>query len=103
MPSMLLSNGSTAPLEKRVPPSRPSAILRRTPWKTPVAVGGQGIYITLEDGRELIDVIGGVAVACIGNGHRVVQKAIKDQVDKLCCESPSRLNSRCWFINWQPP
>jgi len=103
MPSKLLSNGSTAPPEKRVPPSRPSAILRRTPWKTPVAVGGQGIYITLEDGRELIDVIGGVAVACIGNGHRVVQKAIKDQVDKLCCESPSRLDSRCWFINWQSP
>jgi len=82
------SNGSAAPPEKRVPPpsGTPTAILHRTPWQPPVAVSGQGIYVTLEDGRELIDAVGGAAVACIGNGHPVVQDAIKEQVNKLACE-----------------
>lgn len=65
---------------------RPTSILHRTPWQPPVAVGGRGIYITLEDGREVIDAVGGAAVACIGNGHPVVREAIKEQVDKLACE-----------------
>ncbi|KAI0287811.1 pyridoxal phosphate-dependent transferase [Russula brevipes] len=42
-----------------------------------------GIYVTLKDGREIIDAVGGAAVACIGNGHPVVRRAIKEQVDKL--------------------
>ncbi|KAJ7600918.1 PLP-dependent transferase [Mycena floridula] len=53
-----------------------SSILHRTPWRPPVAVSGDGVYITLQDGRTL-------PVACIGNGHPAVVKAIKDQVDKL--------------------
>ena len=65
---------------------RSTSILHRTPWQPPVAVSGQGIYITLEDGREVIDAVGGAAVACIGNGHPVVREAIKEQVDKLACE-----------------
>ena len=66
--------------------SRPSAVLLLTPGKPPVAVSGKGIYITLEDGREVIDAAGGAAVACIGNGHPVVREAVKEQVDKLACE-----------------
>ncbi|KAI9510528.1 hypothetical protein F5148DRAFT_1274737 [Russula earlei] len=81
--STLCSNGSAASSEKRAPPPRPTAILHRTPWKLPVAVSGQGIYVTLDDGRKLIDAVGGAAVACIGNGHPVVLEAIKEQVDKL--------------------
>jgi adenosylmethionine-8-amino-7-oxononanoate aminotransferase len=72
--------------EKKVPPpQQATAILHRTPWQPPVAVSGQGIYITLEDGREVIDAVGGAAVACIGNGHPVVREAVKEQVDKLAC------------------
>ncbi|KAF8262629.1 hypothetical protein EI94DRAFT_1773142 [Lactarius quietus] len=67
--------------EKKAP--RPTNILHRTPWQPPVAVSGQGIYITLEDGREVIDAAGGAAVTCLGNGHPVVQEALKEQVDKL--------------------
>lgn len=59
-----------------------SALLLPAPHQ-PVAVSGKGIYITLEDGRELIDAVGGIAVACIGNGHPAVVKAVKEQVDKL--------------------
>ncbi len=82
---------ASTPTEKGVSPPypRPTSILHRTPWQPPVAVSGQGIYVTLEDGREVIDAVGGAAVACIGNGHPVVREAIKEQVDKLACEWPS--------------
>lgn len=39
--------------------------------------------MTLEDGRVLLDAVGGAAVACIGNGHPDVVQAMKDQVDKV--------------------
>ncbi|KAH8077869.1 pyridoxal phosphate-dependent transferase [Cristinia sonorae] len=64
-------------------PVKPSAILHRTPWQPPIAVSGEGIYLDLEDGRRIIDAVGGAAVTCIGNGHPEVKKAIKEQVDKL--------------------
>ncbi|KAJ8694961.1 Ubiquitin fusion degradation protein 4 [Pleurotus ostreatus] len=62
---------------------RPTMILHRTPWRPPVAVSGQGIYLQLESGQTVIDAVGGAAVACIGNGHPVVKQAIKDQVDRV--------------------
>jgi len=91
---MLYLNAPAVAPEKGVLPPKATAILHRTPWQLPVAVSGQGIYVTLEDGREVIDAVGGAAVACIGNGHPVVQEAIKKQVDKLACEWPS-LFRRC--------
>lgn len=82
-PTSYTNGSAVAPVfEKKVPP-RPATILHRTPWQPPVAVSGQGIYITLEDGRQVIDAAGGAAVTCLGNGHPVVQKALKEQVDKL--------------------
>ncbi|KAF9269422.1 PLP-dependent transferase [Marasmius fiardii PR-910] len=62
---------------------KPTAMIHRTPWRPPVAKSAQGIYIELEDGRQVIDAVGGAAVACIGMNHPAVQQAIKDQVDKL--------------------
>jgi 4-aminobutyrate aminotransferase-like enzyme len=66
-----------------------SSLLVRTPWRPPVGVSAEGIYITLDDGRRLIDAVGGAAVACIGGNHPVVMQAIKDQVDKVSCVLPS--------------
>jgi adenosylmethionine-8-amino-7-oxononanoate aminotransferase len=63
----------------------PTAILHRTPLPPPVAARAEGIYIDLEDGRRVIDAVGGAAVACIGNNHPKVLQAIKDQVDKMSC------------------
>lgn len=84
-------NGTTASsgkdLKAALISSRPSAILHRTPWRPPVAVSAEGIYVTLEDGQTVIDAVGGAAVACIGNGHPKVVQAIKDQADKVSCES----------------
>lgn len=66
---------------------RPTSILHRTPWRPPVARAAHGLYVDLGDGRRIMDGVGGAAVACIGNGHPEVIKAIKDQVDKLSCTS----------------
>lgn len=65
--------------------NQPTSILFRTPWKPPVTVSAEGIYYNLEDGRRLIDGVGGAAVACIGNGHPKVIQAMKDQLDKVAC------------------
>lgn len=48
---------------------RPTSILHRTPWCPPVAVAAEGIYYDLEDGRRVIDAVGGAAVTCIGLGY----------------------------------
>lgn len=47
------------------------------------AVGGQGIHLFDEQGRRYIDSAGGVAVSCLGHGHRRVIDAIKDQAEQL--------------------
>ncbi|KAH9951154.1 PLP-dependent transferase [Amylocystis lapponica] len=62
---------------------KPTAILHRTLWRPPVAASAEGSYITLEDGRTVLDAVGGAAVACIGNSHPSVVKALKEQVDKV--------------------
>ncbi|KAF5335986.1 hypothetical protein D9611_006308 [Ephemerocybe angulata] len=61
----------------------PTYILHRTPWQPPVAVSGEGSYIVLEDGTRLLDAVGGAAVACIGNSHPKVIRAIKNQLDAI--------------------
>ena len=65
---------------------KPTSILHRVPGKPPVATSAQGIYVKLEDGRTIIDAVGGASVACIGNGHPEVLTAIKEQVDKVSCK-----------------
>jgi len=62
---------------------QPTHILHRTPWQPPIAVAAEGIYIDLEDGKRVIDGVGGAAVVCLGNSHPTVMQAIKDQVDKV--------------------
>ncbi|KAG6833246.1 hypothetical protein H0H87_009867 [Tephrocybe sp. NHM501043] len=65
------------------PPARPTAILHRTPWTPPVAKSADGVYINLEGGRRLLDAVGGAAVACLGQSHPKVIKAMKEQIDKV--------------------
>ncbi|TFY50554.1 hypothetical protein EVG20_g11452 [Dentipellis fragilis] len=80
-PALTVENGAASTAKKIA--DRPTALLHRTPWRPPVASSADGIYITLEDGRTVIDAVGGAAVSCIGNGHPVVKQALKDQVDKV--------------------
>jgi adenosylmethionine-8-amino-7-oxononanoate aminotransferase len=85
MSSTADSNGSA--VAPGLSDKKESAILLLTQGQPPVAVSGQGIYITLEDGQEVIDAVGGaMAVTCIGNGHPVVREAVKEQIGKLACE-----------------
>jgi len=56
---------------------------RHTKARYPVAVAGEGPYITDSTGKRYIDASGGAAVSCLGHGHPAVIQAIKDQVDKI--------------------
>jgi 4-aminobutyrate aminotransferase-like enzyme len=69
----------------RKQPLKATSLLHRTPWRPPVGVSAKGIYIDLDDGRRLIDAVGGAAVACIGSSHPAVMQSIKDQIDKVSC------------------
>ena len=54
--------------------------LQRTP---PVAVSGQGVYLTDDQGKTYLDASGGAAVSCLGHGHPDVLAAMHAQIDKL--------------------
>lgn len=51
--------------------------------RPPVAVSGQGVYITDAEGRRYIDASGGAAVSCLGHGHPDVMAAMHRQIDQL--------------------
>ncbi|CAK5274179.1 unnamed protein product, partial [Mycena citricolor] len=70
-------------MSKTTPNPTTTAILHRTPWVPPIAVSGSGPYIELDDGRTLLDAVGGAAVACLGSGHPAVNKALKEQVERI--------------------
>ncbi len=66
------------------PGTKPSAVLHRDLKVEPLEVlSAKGPYLTLSDGRKIIDATGGAAVSCLGHGNRRVQKVISDQVGKL--------------------
>jgi adenosylmethionine-8-amino-7-oxononanoate aminotransferase len=48
-----------------------------------LAVSGNGLTLTLADGRQVIDASGGAAVACLGHGNRRVAAAIGAQALRL--------------------
>ncbi|MDP3799137.1 MAG: aspartate aminotransferase family protein [Polaromonas sp.] len=54
--------------------------LQHTP---PLAVSGQGVYLTDAQGKRYIDASGGAAVSCLGHGHPDVLAAMHAQIDKL--------------------
>src|SRR5581483_7156309 len=56
---------------------------RSTKQKFDVAVSGDGLMLTLADGRTVIDAAGGAAVACLGHGNRRVAQAVARQAEKL--------------------
>ncbi len=56
---------------------------RQLQRKPPVAVSGQGVYLTDAEGKSYIDASGGAAVSCLGHGHPDVLAAMHAQIDKL--------------------
>lgn len=49
----------------------------------PRIVSGKGSYLTLDDGRRILDASGGAAVACIGHGDTRVHEAILAQLSQV--------------------
>ena len=67
-----------------------SRVLHRTVTDVPDrAVSGDGIMLTMADGRQIIDGSGGAAVACIGHGNQRVAAAIAAQARRLSYASSS--------------
>lgn len=61
-----------------------SRLLHRTvSFQPDVAVRGEGLLLTLKDGRQIIDASGGAAVACLGHGNARVARAIGVQAGKM--------------------
>lgn len=60
------------------------ALLHRSLSHQPYAVThASGIYLTLEDGRQIIDACGGAAVSCLGHGNEEVITAGIEQMRKV--------------------
>ena len=58
-----------------------SRLLHRTLHDAPhMAVGGQGMFIHMEDGRKILDGSGGAAVSCLGHGNTRVAEAVAAQM-----------------------
>jgi adenosylmethionine-8-amino-7-oxononanoate aminotransferase len=56
---------------------------RQTGHPYPVAVGGHGVYLRDDAGKEYIDASGGAAVSCLGHSHPDVLAAMHAQLDRL--------------------
>lgn len=65
----VLPESGTPNMTKAFSADRQSSLLHRVPWRPPISVSGDGIYLVLEDGRRVIDAVGGAAVACLGNSY----------------------------------
>ena len=70
------------------------AALREADWTLPVyaqlpvePVRGEGVYLETRDGRRLLDLYGGHAVACLGYGHPGLVSALKAQAETLMFQS----------------
>jgi acetylornithine/N-succinyldiaminopimelate aminotransferase len=73
-------------------------------WTLPVyaqldlhPVGGEGAWLLLADGRRILDMYGGHAVAALGYGHPRLVAALHDQVRRLSFQSnllPLELRAR---------
>jgi adenosylmethionine-8-amino-7-oxononanoate aminotransferase len=61
-----------------------SRLLHRTLHEAPhMAVGGQGMFIEMADGRRILDGSGGAAVSCLGHGNTRVAAAVAEQMAKV--------------------
>ncbi|KAL7626931.1 hypothetical protein AAE478_003705 [Parahypoxylon ruwenzoriense] len=83
--SSSVETGTVGPVLKRndepissISSSTPASLDEADP-RRPLVVGGQGNYLRVADGRDILDACGGAAVACIGHGVKEVSDAIISQ------------------------
>ncbi|MGB5542685.1 MAG: aminotransferase class III-fold pyridoxal phosphate-dependent enzyme [Gammaproteobacteria bacterium] len=71
-------------------------------------VAGDGVYLLTDDGRRILDMYGGHAVACLGYSHPGLTAAISQQTERLLFQSnvvPMDVRSRAAsaLANFAPP
>jgi acetylornithine/N-succinyldiaminopimelate aminotransferase len=63
---------------------RAKAALMDTYQRQPVGLQhGNGTWVTTTDGREMLDLVGGIAVNVLGHNHPALQSAIAEQAARL--------------------
>ncbi len=63
---------------------RAKAALMNTYQRQPIELErGNGTWVTTTDGREMLDLVGGIAVNILGHNHPALQTAIASQAAKL--------------------
>ncbi|HEX4578949.1 MAG TPA: acetylornithine transaminase [Candidatus Dormibacteraeota bacterium] len=63
---------------------RADGALMHTYTRQPLAIeSGHGVWVTDGDGRELIDMVGGIAVNVLGHAHPAVVGALAEQAGRL--------------------
>ncbi|MEO8898424.1 MAG: acetylornithine transaminase [Candidatus Dormibacter sp.] len=63
---------------------RADAALMRTYTRQPLAIAsGHGVWVTDGEGRELIDMVGGIAVNVLGHAHPAITGALAEQSGRL--------------------
>ncbi len=63
---------------------RADAVLMHTYARQPLAIeSGQGVLVRDTEGRELIDLVGGLGVNVLGHAHPAVTRALADQSARL--------------------
>jgi adenosylmethionine-8-amino-7-oxononanoate aminotransferase len=70
--------------ELSISPRRSRVLHRSSRTTPPVAVGGHGVWLVEQGGREVLDASGGAAVSCLGHQHPRIVAAIHRQADRLC-------------------
>ena len=63
---------------------RANAVLMNTYARQPLTLtSGHGVWATDSSGRDLIDLVGGIAVNVLGHAHAAVQRALNEQSARL--------------------
>jgi len=71
-------------------------------------VAGEGVFLLTRDGRRILDMYGGHAVACLGYGHPRLTAAISEQAQRLLFQSnvvplDVRASAARALANFAPP
>lgn len=63
---------------------RAGSVLMHTYARQPLSISsGHGVWVRADDGRELIDLVGGIGVNVLGHAHPAVRQALSEQSARL--------------------
>jgi acetylornithine/N-succinyldiaminopimelate aminotransferase len=75
---------SAAPTSLDALRQRAGSVLMHTYTRQPLSIeSGHGVWVRDDDGRELIDLVGGIGVNVLGHAHPAVRQALSEQSARL--------------------